>query len=72
MLLIKLMQSPIQRYKKNSILVPGLVDIVLLKEGETVQTGQLLLKFDLRDAKSKLQAAKIVRAKLVDEIDAKK
>lgn len=59
--------EPNSKVKIIQTLVPGLVDIVLIKEGETVQTGQLLLKFDLRDAKSKLQAAKIVRAKLVDE-----
>jgi len=40
---------------------------VLVKEGQTVQKGQLLLRFDLRDASSRLRAAEQVRAKLVDE-----
>lgn len=47
--------------------VPGVVDAVLVVEGQTVKEGQVLLRLDLRDAASKLRAAETVRNKLVDE-----
>jgi hemolysin D len=47
--------------------VPGVVDAVLVEEGQSVKQGQLLLRLDLRDAASKLRAAETVRNKLVDE-----
>ena len=47
--------------------VPGVVDAVLVVEGESVKEGQVLLRLDLRDAASKLRAAETVRSKLVDE-----
>jgi hemolysin D len=54
---VKTIQTPVQ----------GVVDAVLVEEGETVQAGQVLLRFDLSDAQSKLKAAETVRSKLLDE-----
>jgi HlyD family secretion protein len=47
--------------------VSGVVDAVLVEEGQSVVQGQLLLRLDLRDAASKLRAAETVRNKLADE-----
>ena len=47
--------------------VPGVVEAVLVKEGQTVQKGDPLVRFDLRDPRSKLAAAEDVRARLVNE-----
>lgn len=46
---------------------PGLVDAVLVKEGQTVQPGDPLVRFDLREARSKLAAAVAVRDRLRNE-----
>ena len=54
---VKTIQTPVQ----------GVVDAVLVEEGETVKAGQVLLRFDLSDAESKLKAAETVRSKLLDE-----
>jgi HlyD family secretion protein len=43
--------------------VPGVVEAVLVKEGQTVQKGDPLVRFDLRDPRSKLAAAEDVRAR---------
>ncbi|MFO7629493.1 MAG: biotin/lipoyl-binding protein, partial [Prochlorococcaceae cyanobacterium] len=47
--------------------VPGVVETVLVKEGELVRRGQPLVRFDLRDARSKLAAAEAVRSRLQRE-----
>ncbi|WP_398330101.1 HlyD family efflux transporter periplasmic adaptor subunit [Vulcanococcus sp.] len=47
--------------------VPGVVEAVLVKEGEPVRKGEPLLRFDLRDARSKLTAAQAVRERLINE-----
>jgi HlyD family secretion protein len=47
--------------------VPGVVESVLVKEGQTVRRGDPLLRFDLRDARSKLTAAEAVRDRLLNE-----
>lgn len=47
--------------------VPGVVEAVLVKEGELVSRGQPLVRFDLRDARSKLAAAEAVRSRLQRE-----
>jgi HlyD family secretion protein len=59
--------EPDSKVKSVEIPVPGVVDAVLVEEGQTVKQGQVLLRLDLRDAASKLQAAETVRNKLVDE-----
>ncbi len=48
--------------------VPGLVEAVLVREGQRVRVGQPLLRFDLREPRSILQAAEAVRERLRDEI----
>ena len=47
--------------------VAGVVEAVLVKEGATVRQGDPLLRFDLRDARSKLAASEAVRSRLVNE-----
>jgi HlyD family secretion protein len=54
---VKLIQTP----------VPGLIDNVLVEEGESVQAGQVLLRFDLRDAQNQLASAESIRRQLVEE-----
>jgi HlyD family secretion protein len=54
---VKLIQTP----------VPGLVDEVLVEEGESVQRGQVLLRFDLRDAKNQLASSESIKRQLEDE-----
>jgi HlyD family secretion protein len=47
---------------------PGVVSAVLVKDGQLVRVGQPLLRFDQRDATSKLTAASDIRNRLVNEI----
>ncbi len=47
--------------------VPGVVDAVLVKEGQQVRRGEPLVRFDLREPRSKLAAAESIRARLVNE-----
>ena len=54
---VKLIQTP----------VPGLVDEVLVEEGESVQKGQVLLRFDLRDARNQLASSESIKRQLEDE-----
>ena len=46
---------------------PGVVAAVLVKDGERVQAGQPLLRFDQRDATAKLTAASEIRSRLANE-----
>jgi len=54
---VKLIQTP----------VPGLVDQVLVEEGESVKSGQLLLRFDLREARNQLNSAQTIKRQLEEE-----
>ena len=47
--------------------VPGVVEEVLVKEGQTVRQGDPLVRFDLREPRSKLAAAESIRERLVNE-----
>nr|MCU0530355.1 HlyD family secretion protein [Cyanobium sp. Prado107] len=47
--------------------VPGVVEAVLVEEGDTVRKGAPLVRFDLRDARSRLAAAEAVRDRLLNE-----
>ena len=47
--------------------VPGVVDAVLVQEGQQVRKGDPLVRFDLREPLSKLAAAKSVRDQLVND-----
>lgn len=46
---------------------PGVVAAVLVKDGQRVQAGQPLLRFDQRDATAKLTAATEIRSRLANE-----
>lgn len=59
--------EPSSRVKQIQTPVPGLVEQVLVREGETVKQGQVLLRFDLRDARNQLAAAESVRRQLEEE-----
>ena len=48
--------------------LPGVVEAVLVREGQTVQKGQELMRFDSRDAKAKLDAASINREVLRNQV----
>ena len=47
--------------------VPGVVEAVLVQEGQSVRKGDPLVRFDLRDPRSKLAAAESVRERLVND-----
>lgn len=47
--------------------VPGVVEEVLVEEGQTVRKGDPLVRFDLRDPRSKLASAESVRERLLNE-----
>jgi hemolysin D len=59
--------EPGSRVKRVEAPVPGVVEAVLVKEGQTVRRGTPLLRFDLRDARSKLAAAEAIRDRLANE-----
>lgn len=59
--------EPGNRVKRVEAPVPGVVEEVLVKDGQTVRKGTPLLRFDLRDARSKLAAAEAVRDRLANE-----
>ena len=47
--------------------VPGVVEEVLVQEGQQVRQGQPLVRFDLREPRSKLAAAESIRERLLNE-----
>jgi hemolysin D len=59
--------EPSSRVKEIQTPVPGVVEAVLVREGQTVKQGTVLLRFDLRDARHQLAAAESVRRQLQDE-----
>ena len=58
---------PSRRVKVVEAPVAGVIAELLVKEGQPVQAGQLLLRFDLRQARSQLTAAEAVRSRLLSE-----
>ncbi len=54
---VKVLQAP----------VPGVVEAVLVKDGQTVSQGDVVLRFDLRQARSSLTTAEAVRSRLLNE-----
>lgn len=48
--------------------VPGVVDKVLVRDGQRVRFGDPLVRFDLRDARSRLRSARTLKAQLESEI----
>jgi HlyD family secretion protein len=58
---------PSRQVKQLEAPVAGVVADLLVKEGQAVEADQLLVQFDLRQARSQLTAADAVRARLVSE-----
>lgn len=59
--------EPGSKVRRVEAPAPGLVEALLVKEGQKVREGQPLLRFDLRAARSKLVAAREIRERLVNE-----
>ncbi len=59
--------QPGSKVKTIQAPVPGVIEAVLVKDGETVRQGQVVLRFDLREARSRLTSAEAVRARLLNE-----
>ncbi|MFM7675938.1 MAG: HlyD family efflux transporter periplasmic adaptor subunit [Synechococcus sp.] len=59
--------EPASSVKEVKSPVDGQVELVLVKEGETVKQGQPLVRFDLRQARSRLAAAESIRQRLLNE-----
>jgi HlyD family secretion protein len=59
--------QPGQRVKLVEAPVAGVVAELLVRDGQSVKAGELLLRFDLRQARSQLTTAEAVRSRLVSE-----
>ena len=59
--------QPSRQVKQLEAPVAGVVADLLVKEGQAVEADQLLVQFDLRQARSQLTAADAVRARLLSE-----
>ncbi len=59
--------EPTSTVKDVASPVPGVVEEVLVKEGQSVKRGQPLIRFDLREPRSKLAAAESIRERLLNE-----
>ena len=59
--------EPNSRVKSIQSPVAGTVEAVMVKDGDMVNEGEILLQFDLREARTRLESAKTVRSKLLDE-----
>lgn len=59
--------EPTSTVKDVASPVPGVVEEVLVKEGQSVSKGQPLIRFDLREPRSKLAAAESIRERLLNE-----
>lgn len=59
--------EPGSSVKRVEAPVPGVIEAVLVKEGDTVRKGTPLIRFDLRDARSRLEATEAVRDRLANE-----
>ena len=58
---------PSRRVKVVEAPVAGVVADLLVKEGQPVETGQLMLRFDLDQSRSQLITAEAVRSRLLSE-----
>jgi len=60
--------QPTQAIQDVEAALPGVVDSVLVLEGQAVKAGDLLLRFDPRETKAQLNAARIQREALNNRI----
>jgi hemolysin D len=60
--------QPTQAIQDVEAALPGVVDSVLVQEGQAVKAGDLLLRFDPRETKAQLNAARIQREALNNKI----
>ena len=60
--------QPIQGVQDIEALVPGVVEAVLVQDGQSVNQGELLLRFDPRDAAARLEAARSNRDRLQNQV----
>lgn len=60
--------QPTQAIQDVEAALPGVVDSVLVQEGQEVKAGDLLLRFDPRETKAQLNAARIQREALNNKI----
>ena len=59
--------EPSSSVKRIDAPTPGVVQAVLVKEGQAVRLGQPLVRFDLREPRSSLAASLAIRSRLVNE-----
>ena len=59
--------QPGRRVKQVEAPVAGVVAEVLVKEGQPVKAGQLLVRFELDQARNQLATAQAVRSRLLSE-----
>lgn len=59
--------QPGSRVKEVQAPVAGVIEAVLVRDGQSVVVGQELIRYDLREARSKLAAAEAVRSRLQNE-----
>ena len=60
--------QPIQSVQAIETLVPGVVETVLVSDGERVEAGDVLLRFDPRAAEAQLEAARSNRDRLQNQV----
>ena len=60
--------QPIQAVQDIEALIPGVVESVLVRDGQTVARGDVLLRFDPRDAAARLEAAQSNRDRLQNQV----
>ncbi|QNI96551.1 HlyD family efflux transporter periplasmic adaptor subunit [Synechococcus sp. RS9902] len=60
--------QPIQAVQDIEALVPGVVETVLVNDGERVAQGDVLLRFDSRAANARLEAARSNRDRLQNQV----
>ena len=60
--------QPIQSVQDIEALVPGVVETVLVNDGERVERGDVLLRFDPRAAEARLEAARSNRDRLQNQV----
>ena len=60
--------QPIQSVRNIKAAVPGVVDAVLVTEGQRVKEGASLIRFDRRDADARLETARSNHERLINQV----